>query len=217
MNNHSLLIIDPAIVNPSVESFNRISKIAPISVTYHLPALFGTYSLLEEYNKNTKGIIILGSAASVNEEHKWQYDIEKIILDASEFDIPIMGLCYGHQLIGKIFGGKVEPLWNKKTKRGNRKVQLKESSMWGKPRFGSLIYSHQDGITKVPPGFNVIASSKMVSVEAIQSKDKPIWGFQAHLEATEAFMIENKLEMKNIKNSFTFGHNLLDTFIMSLK
>ena len=35
MNNHSLLIIDPAITNPSIESFNRISKIAPISVTYH--------------------------------------------------------------------------------------------------------------------------------------------------------------------------------------
>ena len=101
MNNHSLLIIDPAIVNPSIESFNRISKIAPISVTYHLPAFFGTYSLLKEYNRNTKGIIILGSAISVNDENKWQCEIEKILLDASEFDIPIMGLCYGHQLIGK--------------------------------------------------------------------------------------------------------------------
>lgn len=217
MNNHSLLIIDPAIVNPSIESFNRISKIAPISVTYHLPALFGTYSLLKEYNRNTKGIIILGSAISVNDENKWQCEIEKILLDASEFDIPIMGLCYGHQLIGKVFGGNIEPLWDKKIKRGNRKVYLKESSMWGEPRTGSLFYSHQDGITKAPPDFNVIASSKMVSIEAIESKNKPIWGFQAHLEATEAFMIENKLEMKNIKNSFAFGHKLLDTFIMSLK
>ena len=217
MSNHSLLVIDPAIANPSIESFNRISKIAPISATYHLPALFGTYSLLEEYNKNTKGIIIFGSAASVNEKNKWQNDIEKILLDASKFDIPIMGLCYGHQLIGKIFGGKVESLWDKKIKRGDRKVYLKESSMWGKPRSGSLVYSHQDGITKVPPGFNVIAYSKMVSIEAIESKNKPIWGFQAHLEATEAFMMENKLEIKNIKNSFAFGHKLLDIFIMSLK
>ena len=217
MSNHSLLVIDPAITNPSIESFNRISKIAPISATYHLPALFGTYSLLEEYNKNTKGIIIFGSAASVNKKNKWQNDIEKILLDASKFDIPIMGLCYGHQLIGKIFGGKVESLWDKKIKRGDRKVYLKESSMWGKPRSGSLVYSHQDGITKVPPGFNVIAYSKMVSIEAIESKNKPIWGFQAHLEATEAFMMENKLEIKNIKNSFAFGHKLLDIFIMSLK
>ena len=217
MSNHSLLVIDPAIANPSIESFNRISKIAPISATYHLPALFGTYSLLEEYNKNTEGIIIFGSAASVNEKNKWQNDIEKILLDASKFDIPIMDLCYGHQLIGKIFGGKVESLWDKKIKRGDRKVYLKESSMWGKPRSGSLVYSHQDGITKVPPGFNVIAYSKMVSIETIESKNKPIWGFQAHLEATEAFMMENKLEIKNIKNSFAFGHKLLDIFIMSLK
>ena len=57
--------------------------------------------------------------------------IEMVILQATEINIPIMGLCYGHQLIGKIFGGIVEPLWNEKIKRGNRKVNIKKSSLWG--------------------------------------------------------------------------------------
>tara|TARA_A100001035_G_scaffold239503_2_gene204571 strand:+ start:3258 stop:3914 length:657 start_codon:yes stop_codon:yes gene_type:complete len=212
----NLMVIDPAVVNPSLESFNRIVKVAPFSVTYHLPALYGTKNLFKEFNKDTLGIIILGSATSVNDKNKWQDEIKKVILQASKINIPIMGLCYGHQLIGKIFGGVVEPLWNKKIEKGNRKVSIKESSMWGSSKSGLLLYSHQDGIIKAPPKFNVIASSEMVDIEGIKSKEKPIWGFQAHLEATEAFVEEHNLGLEGADESFKFGHMLLDTFILSL-
>ena len=140
-----------------------------------------------------------------------------MILQAAEINIPIMGLCYGHQLIGKIFGGIVEPLWNEKIERGSRKVNIKESSLWGGSKSGLLLYSHQDGITRVPPKFNVIASSEMVSIEGIESAEKPIWGFQAHLEATEAFVNEHNLELEGTNEPFNFGYMLLDTFILSLK
>jgi GMP synthase-like glutamine amidotransferase len=216
-NNESLMVIDPAVVTPSLESFNRIVKVAPFSVTYHLPALYGTKSMHKEFNENTLGIIILGSATSVNDKNKWQDEIEKVILQATEINIPIMGLCYGHQLIGKIFGGIIEPLWNEKIERGNRKVNIKKSSLWGSSKSGLLLYSHQDGITTPPPKFNVIASSEMVDIEGIESIEKPIWGFQAHLEATEAFVEEHNLGLEEANESFNFGHMLLDTFILSLK
>ena len=216
-NNESLMVIDPAVVTPSLESFNRIVQIAPFSVTYHLPALYGTKSMHNEFNKNILGLIILGSATSVNDKNKWQDEIEEVIFQAAEINIPIMGLCYGHQLIGKIFGGIVKPLWNEKIKKGNRKVNIKKNSLWGSSKSGSLLYSHQDGITKVPPKFNVIASSEMVTIEGIESTEKPIWGFQAHLEATEAFTEEHNIEIEGVNESFDFGHMLLDKFILSLK
>ena len=68
-NNESLMVIDPAVVTPSLESFNRIVKVAPFNVTYHLPALYGTKSMHNEFNKNTLGIIILGSATSVTDKN----------------------------------------------------------------------------------------------------------------------------------------------------
>mgnify|MGYP001247884514 FL=1 len=216
-NNPSLMIIDPAVVTPSIESFNRISTVAPFNVTYHLPALYGTETILKTYNKNTLGVIVLGSATSVNDKNIWQDEIGKVLLNAAEMNIPILGLCYGHQLIGKIFGGKVGPLWHGKIKRGNRKVDIKKSAMWGNADSGELLYSHQDGVIKTPPNFDILASSEMVDIEAIQSKNKPIWGFQAHLEATEAFVKEHNLDHESAKQCFTFGHKLLDTFIMSLK
>ena len=77
------MVIDPAVVTPSIESFNRISKVAPFNVTYHLPALYGTSSLHREYNRDTLGIIVLGSATSVNDKNQWQDEIVKILLDGA--------------------------------------------------------------------------------------------------------------------------------------
>ena len=217
-NNQSLMVIDPAAITPCIESFNRIARVAPFPVTYHLPALYNTDSLFKEYDSSlTNGIIVLGSATSVNDENIWQDKIVEILFDASKNNIPILGLCYGHQLLGKIFGGKVEPLWYGEVRKGNRVVDLKESLIWGRPKSGRLLYSHQDGVTIVPRGFTVLASSDMVSIEAIASNDKPIWGFQAHLEATNSFVKEHKMEPPGIEESFDFGHMLLDRFIFSLK
>ena len=111
MTTNHLMIIDPAVVKPALDSFNRIASIAPYPVTYHLPALYGTTSL-RMYNNNVRGVIVMGSAASVNDNNKWQQDISDIMIDASSKGIPVLGLCYGHQLIGHIYGGKVEPLWS---------------------------------------------------------------------------------------------------------
>ena len=211
-----LMVIDPAVVKPAIESFNRMASVAPYPVTYHLPALYGTNSL-NMFNKNVRGIIVLGSAASVNDDNKWQQTISDIMIEASANCIPVLGLCYGHQLIGHAYGGKVGPLWSGEKKQGERIVLLKKSDMWGEPSSGPLLYSHQDGITKMPPDFEIIADSDLVSTDAIASKLEPVWGFQTHLEATQAFVDNHRLPVKDAKESFRFGHSLLDKFILSLK
>ncbi len=216
MTTNHLMIIDPAVGKPAIESFNRIASIAPYPVTYHLPALYGTTSL-RMYNNNVRGVIVMGSAASVNDNNKWQQDISDIMIDASSKGIPVLGLCYGHQLIGYIYGGKVEPLWSGEKKQGERVVHVKKSEVWGESSSGPLLYSHQDGITKVPPGFEVIAESDLVSADAIASRTEPVWGFQTHLEATQAFVDNHNLPVKDATESFRFGHSILDKFIMSLE
>ena len=211
-----LIIIDPAVVKPAIESFNRIASVAPYPVTYHLPALYGSKSL-GLYDSNVRGIIVMGSAASVNDNNKWQQNISDIMIDASSKGIPVLGLCYGHQLIGHIYGGKVAALWSGEKKQGERIVRLSKNSLWGESTSGPLLYSHQDGITKVPPGFDVVAESDLVSIDAIVSKTEPVWGFQTHLEATQAFVDEHSLPVEDAKASFKFGHSILDKFIMALK
>ena len=133
-----LMIIDPAVVQPAIESFNRIASIAPYPITYHLPALYGTTSL-GIYNSNVRGIIVMGSAASVKDDNEWQQSISDIITNASSKGIPVLGLCYGHQLIGHIYGGEVGPLWSGEKKQGERVVHIKKSELWGDPSSGPLL------------------------------------------------------------------------------
>ena len=96
-------------------------------------------------------------------------------------------------------------------------VHLKKSPLWGESTSGPLLYSHQDGITIVPPGFDVIAESDLVLTDAIVCKTEPVWGFQTHLEATQEFVDNHNLPVKNAAEAFRFGHSILDKFIMSLK
>ena len=57
----------------------------------------------------------------------------------------------------------------------------------------------------------------MVSLDAIASTTEPVWGFQTHPEATQAFVDNHGIPVGDARDSFKFGHRLLDTFILSLK
>ena len=215
MINKHLMVIDPSVKKPAIESYNRIARVVPYPVTYHLPALYGQTSI-ELVKYNIRGIIILGSAASVNDGHAWQDAITELILDAFENNIPVMGICYGHQLLAQIFGGTVDTLWNGKKKQGQRKVDLKKNMLWGAPRSGPMIFSHQEGVTKCPDNFEITAESELVAIDGFASKTKPIWGFQTHIEATQAFIDDHNVPNVDSYETFEFGHQVLDNFILSL-
>ena len=209
------MVIDPAVIKPAIESYNRIALTATYPVSYHLPALHGMDSIWQ-FQDNISGIIVMGSAASVHDGHKWQDDITDLLLESFDKSIPVMGICYGHQLLAHICGGKVGPLWNGKKEQGQRKVSVRENSLWGKARSGQMIYSHQDGVVSCPDDFEITAVSKMVSIDGFASKTKPIWGFQTHIEATQAFINNHKITIDDSDDIFSFGHRILDKFILSL-
>ena len=216
MKKKHLMVIDPAVEKPAIESFNRLSIRAPYPTSYHLPALHGMNSIYQ-LNKKIRGVIILGSAASVHDDNKWQKALTTFLFEIIDKDLPIMGLCYGHQLIAHIFGGKVGPLWNGEKKQGVRDVTLTDNELWGERKKGPMIFSHQDGVTECPNKFEIIAHSNMVSVDGFRIKKKPIWGFQTHIEATKAFINDHNIPIsENSGAIFKFGHKILDKFKLSL-
>jgi len=124
-----------------------------------------------------KGIILSGGPANV-------YDEGAPICDKGIFDlgIPILGICYGMQLMAYILGGKVEPA--KKREYGFAKLQLDDRPSIFKdlPDESQVWMSHGDRITHVPPGFKVIAHTPNSPIAAMADEVRKFYGLQFHPE-----------------------------------
>ena len=78
MKSENLMIIDPSLEIPEIESYNEISLCSPLKTTYHLPEIHSPKTMTK-YFANTKGIILMGSAASVHDSHSWISSLEQVI------------------------------------------------------------------------------------------------------------------------------------------
>ena len=136
---------------------------------------------IKDYSK-IKGIILSGGPSTVT-RRKYTSIPKKILLKK----IPILGICYGLQLIAKLFDGSIKAL-KKKREFGRVVLNKKKQSLLTKNFFGinnkSVWMSHQDAVTKLPKGFKVIASTKDSKFTIIESNKKKIYGVQFHPEVT---------------------------------
>jgi len=132
--------------------------------------------------KNVKGIILSGGPATVTKNL-----FPKISNKIFNLNIPILGICYGLQLIVKQFRGKVKSNL-KKREFGRAILSKKKNSLLTKNFFkknkSSVWMSHQDSASKLPLGFSKIASTNQSELTIIENKKKKIYGIQFHPEVT---------------------------------
>ncbi len=208
-----ILVIDPAVLRPELEAFNQLSTLSHSPLTYHLPALHGMHSLCRA-EKNIKGIIVFGSKSSVNERNEWQKALEAWLMPLLLKRIPTLGICYGHQMIAHLFGGKIEyhsP--NQECHVGFRDVELLPSRLWDQKTLkGELYVSHNEAVTQVPDCMKVIVKSKSIPIDGLEHKDLPIFTFQPHPE-TSCLRFKTQEEKEQHSPRLKFGHELVKSFI----
>ena len=135
---------------------------------------------LERIQKNPpKGIILSGGPISVYEDQAPICD-KKIF----ELGIPILGICYGAQLIAQTLGGKVTKTYQAEYGRTSLTIDKQEGIFYNFPEDTTCWMSHQDLIEELPLGFKIIAHSKNTKIAAIENKKKMIYGVQFHPEVT---------------------------------
>ncbi|HSP87100.1 MAG TPA: glutamine-hydrolyzing GMP synthase [Ignavibacteriaceae bacterium] len=162
------------------------------------------------------GIILSGGPMSVYDDGSPQLDPQILNLG-----IPILGICYGLQLICKISGGSVEPAENREYGKANLIIKEENDLLKGVKKKSVAWMSHGDYLTKLPKGFKIFAESNHSPICSIADLDRKIYGVQfhpevAHTDEGEKIIRNFLFNICKCKSSWT-PHNFIQSKISEIK
>jgi GMP synthase (glutamine-hydrolysing) len=146
----------------------------------------------EVRRRRPKGLILSGGPASVYADGAPRLDPELL-----ELGIPVLGICYGMQLVALSLGGRVEGAEVGEFGRSKLSVRQSGRLLAGLPDVQSCWMSHRDTVFEAPAGFTALASSTASPVAAFESVEREIYGIQFHPEVVHT----------------PYGQDILKTFL----
>jgi GMP synthase (glutamine-hydrolysing) len=131
----------------------------------------------EVARRRPKGVILSGGPASVYEDGAPPLERELL-----ELGVPVLGICYGMQLLARELGGRVESAETGEFGRSQLTVARIGRLLAGTPEAQTCWMSHRDCVYTPPPGFDALASSTGSPVAAFESQARGVYGIQFHPE-----------------------------------
>ncbi|MEO0552706.1 MAG: glutamine-hydrolyzing GMP synthase [Bacteroidota bacterium] len=140
------------------------------------------YNNIPELTDNVKGVILSGSPCSVRQD-----DAPDVGLDLYRKKLPVLGVCYGAQLMAQKGGGNVLPSEIREFGRAKLSLVDHHNELMKEINIDSQVWmSHGDTISELPSGFEVIASTSSVKVAAYKVYNEQTYGIQFHPEVTHS-------------------------------
>ncbi len=149
----------------------------------------------EVRRRKPKGLILSGGPASVYADGAPRLEPELL-----ELGIPVLGICYGMQLLARELGGRVEGAEIGEFGRSELTVRSTGRLLAGTPGTQKCWMSHRDTVFSAPPGFDALASSTSSPVAALESNERGIYGIQFHPEVVHT----------------PYGQTILTTFLRDI-
>ncbi|NOZ33914.1 MAG: glutamine-hydrolyzing GMP synthase [Chlorobi bacterium] len=136
------------------------------------------YNHFPDIDKTVKGVILSGSPFSVRDNDAPIPDLSKI-----KGKIPLLGICYGAQLLAYHYGGKVAPSEHREYGRANLQIKDKSDILFKNIDNNSQVWmSHADTITEIPKDFIITGDTESIQVGAFKIKNEKTYGLQFHPE-----------------------------------
>lgn len=178
-----IAVIDPFMVNPALSCFNRLVENLPARLFYHHPQ----QNLTTLENHPADAYIVLGSASHVYQELPWHGPLGDFLLNALHNNKPVLGICFGHQLLCHRFGGKVDYYISEDVKlTGTRPVTLKQDVFGLKAGTTlTLPIKHKQVVKQLPAELEEIGHG--LPFDLVKHKTLPFLGTQPHPEASVEF------------------------------
>ena len=157
----------------------------------------------EEINE-CEGYLITGSRESVYDQFKWIDYLKEKLIEMESFKKPVLGICFGHQLIAQVLGGRADEAkvgWTV----GNQTYELEKKFPWSENNISSikLLHSHKDQVTKLPADAQLIASTKKVPI-AMFHIGNHILSHQGHPEFTSEYVFDVATKRRKILGEETY-------------
>ena len=168
------------LIGRRVREHSVYSEIVPCDITpTQIEALKEKFSV--------KGMILSGGPSSI-----YAKDAPKCNPEIFNLDIPVLGLCYGHQLIAFLFGARVEPAKKREYGISYAVVDSPDDVLKDLEGNQKVWMSHGDTVYELPERFEILAHTENCPIAAFKHREKPIYGLQWHPEVIHT---ENGIQM----------------------
>ncbi len=167
--------------------FERLFQAVEPEMTFETIALEQGEALPDP--ETLDAILITGSAYGVYDDVSWMRTLKEWIGFAAEHEVPMIGICFGHQVIADALGGDVRKS-DKGWGLGRHTYQIEQHPDWMQPDADqfSVGVSHQDQVLVRPIGSDVLAGNEFAPNAALVYTRAPIISFQCHPEFDDTFL-----------------------------
>lgn len=197
MKGPRLLVVDPSVVAGDDDGVARVVGDWPGTTTLLRPALVPGNGPGPHDPVAADGVVVLGSAASVHDPLPWLADLaawlEPLVTTAA--GVPVLGICFGHQLVAHLAGAEVAHAHSDRRKvLGVCQTVLEGGRLLPGRHLLKVVVSHREVVVAPPAGFRVVARRPGVAVDGLEHEQRPIFGVQFHPEARGEFAARRGLD-----------------------
>ena len=128
------------------------------------------------------GVLITGSAASVNGDWPWVSPLCSFLRLCVSQSVPVLGVCFGHQVLAHAMGGQVSRAASPEVGWVEIRKMDDGGLLSSLPDAFHCFVSHEDEVSRLPPRAKLLARSEACAVQAFQLDSAPAWGVQFHPE-----------------------------------